>query len=394
MKIVKSHENSTKKIIFLNSTSNYSKDDKKNNVKSDGDLNYSKVSSYKKSTLSFLDSSYLSKINNLQKSDDKSWFDVTKITLEAFNFLSEVNHDSTITYQKFYNKLWNILNELHILTKDLNQQSLKKEQLFFRGSLFNLLNQSLVLSRALTKPYGYPGDFVMLQTLYDNKPISNTKLGCYLDQFFLDDELARAVVNRVEVMGNRVIQFINNSEKDELNILNIASGSGFELKKIVNANFNKKVIYHCFDQEVASLSYIAQHSQDKNPNVEVRLYKEDIRTFFRNWKSEQKFDFIYNIGLADYLPNIIMSSLVKESLENLNPQGIFVLAHKDYTLFPYHHPSWLYDWNFIHRDLEQYKDLLRTTTDKPFSVWFESDKKIVYFSEFNKSVTTNDRKNN
>ena len=323
-----------------------------------------------------------SDIGNTEQSDRDDWNIVGNLIRETSYFLSEVENNVFIEYGEFYKKLWNILDNLDESTRHLKPNSLKKMQVFFRGSLFNYFNKSLVLSRALTKPYGYAGDFIMLQALYNKKPISDSRIGQYFDQFFIDDDLAQAVINRAEAMGDRIIKFINESKKSELNILNIASGSGSELRKVTNCKFDKKVIYHCFDQEVASLSYIGRNFLYKNPNVEIRIYKEDIKTFFRHWKEKSKFDFIYNIGLADYLPNKILLSLVKESLSHLVRNGIFVLAHKDYSLFPYHHPAWLYDWNFIHRSLGCYSNLLKELTSEEFSIWFESDKKIVYFSEF------------
>jgi extracellular factor (EF) 3-hydroxypalmitic acid methyl ester biosynthesis protein len=323
-------------------------------------------------------------IKNLDQLHRDNWQIVGNLIRETGSFLSEVENNVFIEYKEFYEKLWNILDNLHESTKHLSKEDLKKKQLFFRGSLFYFLNKSLIFSRALTKPYGYPGDFIMLQALYDKNPVSDSRIGQYFDQYSMDDTLTRAVINRAEAMGDRVIKFINESKKPELNILNIASGSGSELRKITKCKFDKKVIYHCFDQEVASLSYIGKNFLYKNPNVEIRLYREDIRTFFRNWKENSKFDFIYNIGLADYLPDRIMVSLIKESLGHLSDNGVFVLAHKDYTLFPYHHHSWISDWNFIHRDLNSYKDLLKNTISEEFSIWFESDKKIVYFSEFQK----------
>lgn len=322
-------------------------------------------------------------INNIKSEHLELYHDVLEIIKKFYKLLSSVKKNHEITYQEFEQKLWIRLNEIHEVTKTLDKNLLKHLQLIFRGSLYHLLSESIILSRALTKPFGYPGDFVMLQMLYENKQVSQSNLGKYLDQFFLDDILSRAVVDRVEVMGDRVIKFINESSKNEINILNIASGSGFELRKIVQYNFNKKIIYHCFDQDLSSLLYISKNFINKNINVEIRLYKEDIRNFFRKWNKNQKFDLIYNIGLADYLPEKILSSLIKESINHVENNGVFVLAHKDYTSFPYHHPSWLYDWNFVHRNLKDYIDIIKRNTDKDFLIWFESSiKKVIYFSEF------------
>ncbi len=329
----------------------------------------------------------IKKIQNISEQEEFLYSKVFNKIKETESLFHKVLSDnSDLTYENFSSSMSKILDELHqdVNLETTDSKTLKKLQLFYRGSINYLFSHSLIGSRALSKPFGYPGDYVMLQTLYDNKTISNNKLGNYIDMFFLNDTLAKAVINRVEIMGDRIIKFINESNLKEINILNIASGSGFELKKIISNQFDKKVIYHCFDQEVASLSYISHNCCDKNKNVEVRLYKEDIKVFFRNWKSDKKFDFIYNIGLADYLPNNILGSLASESFASLNKDGVFVLAHKDYKLFSYHSIAWLYDWNFIHRSLDDYLPIINEKIGKEDSIWFESDKKVIFFSEHKK----------
>jgi hypothetical protein len=329
----------------------------------------------------------IKKIQNISDQEELLYlkvFDKIKETESLFN--NTLSDNSDISYESFSKSLSKIFDDLH---QDINLNStdskiLKKLQLFYRGSLNHLFSHSLIVSRALCKPFGYPGDYIMLQSFYDGKEISQDRLGCYLDRFVIDDELAKSVVKRIDKMGDRVIEFINNSKLKEINILNIASGSGFELKKITQMKFDKKVTYHCFDQEISSLVHIDSNFSGKNENIEIKLYKEDIKAFFKNWKNEKKFDLIFNIGLADYLPDNILTSLENESIKNLNENGIFVISHKDYTLFKYHHASWLCDWNFIHRDLAEYKSVISSKIEIKPSIWFESDKKIIYFSEYKK----------
>ena len=329
----------------------------------------------------------INKIQNISEQEEVLNSIVLNKITETQNLFNEVlSEKSNVSYEKFANDMSKILDDLH---KDVNLNStdsktLKKLQLFYRGSINYLFSHSLIGSRALGKPFGYPGDYIMLQSFYDSNEISSNKLGNYLDKFILNDELAKSVLNRIDKMGDRVIEFINKSNLEEINILNIASGSGFEFKKIIEKKFDKKVIYHCFDQEVSSLLFIDQNFSGKNENVEIKLYKEDVKAFFRNWKSDKKFDLIYNIGLADYLPDSILISLANEAIKSLNDRGTFVISHKDYSLFAYHRISWFCDWNFIHRTLEEYKSTINSQIDNDASIWFESDKKIIYFLEHKK----------
>ena len=329
----------------------------------------------------------IKKIQNISNQEEVLYSKVFNKIKETENLFHEALSDKNdLSYESFSNSMSKILDDLHqeINLESTDSKTLKKLQLFYRGSINTLFSHSLTGSRALGKPFGYPGDYMMLQSVYDGNEISSDKLGCYLDKFIINDELARSIVNRIDKMGDRVIEFINKSNLKEINILNIASGSGFEFKKIIEKKFDKKVIYHCFDQEVSSLLFIDQNFSGKNENVEIRLYKEDVKAFFRKWKGDKKFDLIYNIGLADYLPDSILISLTNESIRNLNDNGIFVISHKDYTLFGYHRTSWFCDWNFIHRNLEDYKSIINSQIEINPSIWFESDKKIIYFSEYKK----------
>jgi hypothetical protein len=329
----------------------------------------------------------IKKIQNISNQEEILYSIVLNKITETQNLFNEVLSEKTnVSYEKFANDMSKILDDLHkeVNLESTDSKTLKKLQLFYRGSINYLFSHSLIGSRALGKPFGYPGDYIMLQSFYDSKEISGDKLGNYLDKFILNDELAKSVLNRIDKMGDRVIEFINKSNLEEINILNIASGSGFEFKKIIEKKFDKKVIYHCFDQEASSLLFIDQNFSGKNENVEIRLYKEDVKAFFRNWKNEKKFDLIYNIGLADYLPDSILISLENEAIKSLNDGGTFVISHKDYSLFAYHRISWFCDWNFIHRTLEEYKSTINSQIDNDASIWFESDKKIIYFLEHKK----------
>jgi cyclopropane fatty-acyl-phospholipid synthase-like methyltransferase len=120
-----------------------------------------------------------------------------------------------------------------------------------------------------------------------------------------------------------------------------------------------------------------------NPNVHLLLYKEDIKRFFKDWNG-QKFDLIYNIGLADYLPDRVLKSFMQEAINALNDNGKFVLAHKDYLKFPHVYTSWIYDWNFIHRSLSDYNEFIQNhlTGFDQYNVFFESANQIIYFGEF------------
>lgn len=301
-------------------------------------------------------------------------------------FLSfwETRPYSIQTFPPFKDGFMNFFIELEEKTQGLSLPVKEKLQRLFRSEIYAYLSQSTIASRALTKPLGYPGDYVMLHYLYENKVCSKTDIGCYLDQFFLEDTLAKAVVNRVNTMSKYLDTFIANSPKSEIHILDIASGSGFDLLPIAQKTHPKKVVFHCFDQELASLLFVKNTVGAINKNTQFQFYKEDIKQFFKKKNSQMTFDLVYNIGLADYLPDRLLKTFMQESIHALNPGGEFILAHKDFEKFFPGHPAWLYSWHFIQRNYTQYLEFIHTelTGYSKFETFFESEKKVIYFGKF------------
>lgn len=308
----------------------------------------------------------------------------TRLFLESFGNIPYTETSFSVFQIQFCQKI----DLLEKIASDLDNNAAIHLKKIFSGELFDLFSLSTLISRAIAKPFGYPGDYRMLDLLYNGDLPSQTNLGKYLDKYFIEDPLAQAVINRCNKMANITKDYIlkNESTKTSLHILNIASGPGYDLAQLANMSPKCKTYIHCFDQEPSSLlQVLSRLGNDQFGNLKFSFYKEDIRSFFRNPCHETSYDFIYNIGLADYLSDRLLKSLIEESLSVLNSGGKLVLAHKDFSLFPYHYPSWLCNWNFIHRSLSQYLDFVNANfPEYDPEITFESDNKVIYFSTLTK----------
>ena len=310
--------------------------------------------------------------------------DQTRLFLESFLNITYTEASFLVFQNQFCQKI----DLLEKMASDLDNNAAIHLKKIFSGELFDLFSLSTLISRAIAKPFGYPGDYRMLDLLYNGDLPSQTNLGKYLDKYFIDDPLAKAVINRCNKMANITKDYILNNEstKTSLHILNIASGPGYDLAQLSTLSPKCKTYIHCFDQEPSSLLHVLSRlGNDQFGNLKFSFYKEDIRSFFRNPHHETSYDFIYNIGLADYLSDRLLKSLIEESLAVLNSGGKLILAHKDFSLFPYHYPSWLCNWNFIHRSLGQYLDFIKKNfPEYNPEITFESANKIIYFSTLTK----------
>ncbi len=300
-----------------------------------------------------------------------------KETLEDYG-REEYSVDLSGKFQQKYNGYLDKLESAIILLDEKNQMALKS---MFRGMLFEYITQSVIISRALNKPFGYPGDYILLQALYEGEKKSPTTIGKLYDDLYFKDKLSIAVVNRVNKMAAYLESYINNAEKNNLKILNIASGSGYDLKQLSQKDLIKKAEIDCFDQELSSLLYCQNHLEGGNKNLKFRFFMDDIKKFFKRSEDRETYDLIYNIGLADYLPDRVLISLMQESINKLNKKGTFVIAHKDFTKFPYHYPSWTCNWHFIHRSPEAFKDRIisKLNNFRKIELFFESSEEVIYF---------------
>ncbi len=348
-----------------------------------------------------------------------SWFNaiptepVTAKTIETLQDVLQLSEEETVTFQhvlacadscnaffetfknipysdktftEFYATLWAEIQKLDTGVKKLTQDEklIKMLQFQFQGNIFKNLSESFIMCRALSKPFGYPGDFVMLQSLYDKVYPSPSHLGKYLDRFFIEDPLAQAVLKRVSIMSEKLFEFINETDKQDIHILNIASGSGFDLIPIAKTKHSKNITIHCMDQDISSLRFLKNTLALHNVNTTFKYYKADIKAFFKQWPVEQPFDLIYNIGLADYLPDKILMSLMQEAINHTTEGGRFVIAHKDHTLFETRNNEWLCGWKFYNRSLDQFKfDILPHLNQfKSHTFNFSDWTQIVFFSIF------------
>ncbi len=210
------------------------------------------------------------------------------------------------------------------------------------------------MKRALEKPRGYPGDYQMLEYIYNNEPISEG-IGHYFDKGFLDSELVRSVINRKN-MTKEVIKTLIKDGKN-LKILNLASGSCREIREMLDEGVKTNFSLTCLDQDEDAIAF----SQNALKNaIDVSFLKDDILSITKEEKKAllSDKDLIYSIGLIDYLPDRILKKIIKSIYDNLKPGAILLLSHKDHGVYTPMQEDWLSDWKFVPRDEKKMTSLL------------------------------------
>ena len=257
----------------------------------------------------------------------------------------------------------------------------------FRERVSEIYTGSKVLQRALDKPNGYPGDFLMMEFIYNEKPISSG-IGKYLDLYLLRNPYAVAVRNRKNLMKEYLCELISRDPSQrQLKVLNLGCGSCREWREDPLWEIAKKreIGLICLDQDAEALKFSQTKLAENGRTLTLSLVNRSLLSYSRNSKddfSSIQFDLIYSIGVADYLPDSLLKEVVRESFRLLGKGGRLVMAHKDRLGYNPLSPDWFCDWVFTPRSEKELLGLFREVA--PPGVRFRSFReptKNIFFTE-------------
>ncbi len=240
-----------------------------------------------------------------------------------------------------------------------NPDLLAETQQRFQAETAEFFDKSWIGSRARTKPRGYPGDYLLLNTIYDEQPKS-PGLGGYIDLYIMDMVLAHSVRARWQAIR----QFLSDElarRRENVSILNVACGPCREYVAGINDVGASNVRITCLDNDPEALDFVQTKIAPTAPGISelkctrynaLRMKSADatIRNFGRS-------DIIYSIGLCDYIEDRYMIEMLAGWRESLSDDGVLFVAFKDarrYDKTPY---QWLLDWHFYQRTEEDCRRL-------------------------------------
>ena len=236
--------------------------------------------------------------------------------------------------------------------------ALKKAQQEFREKIAPWFDQSWFMQRAKEKPRGYPGDYETLTGIYEQKP-KTTGFGGYLDRYFLESDLARAVRGRLEGIQKFLIrETLNRAER--VSILDVASGPGREYA-VGFTSAQAGISLKCVDTDEQALEYLKSHVDpsllDSGDLSCYRYNALKMSSAKANLETFGECDIIYSVGLCDYIPDRYLIKILQGWRESVSPTGIVYVAFKDATQYVAAEYQWHVDWFFYERTESDCREL-------------------------------------
>ena len=236
--------------------------------------------------------------------------------------------------------------------------------------IFQLLKEDPYTSRAYDKPRGYPGDAVMLDfAYYQQPPADASALGKRIFDVVTASPNALSVRwRRVHIAG--LIEQIARRQQ-ALSILSVACG-------------------HCRELELLEPTTRARISRfvalDNDPQTldEARRGAPEITPWHCNLKQlpardeHSGFDFIYSIGIYDYLTSSQASQLTAWLMAKLNPGGKLLIANFTIDNWGRGYMEAFMDWNLVVRSREQMRAFIPRGASPHTCLYYDPYRNVIY----------------
>lgn len=190
----------------------------------------------------------------------------------------------------------------------------------------------------VNKPYGYAGDFEIIDKIY-TEWLSPKKHLTNWDQFFHWQKAPIAVRNRKKYF-KELLSALDNSQIDVPLVLNIGSGPCRDIYEYQLQNIKSNIQFECLDMEKKAIAY----SKTLLNGTDVTFYCQNVFRF----QIDKKYHLVWSAGLFDYVNDKQFVFLLHSLLKILSPGGELVIGN-----FSESNPSRDYmefgEWFLYHR---------------------------------------------
>jgi SAM-dependent methyltransferase len=189
----------------------------------------------------------------------------------------------------------------------------------FREVINPILNVNTLIGRSYTKPFGYPGDFYLMDHIYSNHVNGDKKYRNW-DIFYQDQAGTTAVRNRKDYF---ISQCLNLALKKhgEKRVLILGSGPATDVNEFLNMYTGNDISFDLVDYDQNAIDF----SSAKNKKFEklISYHKVNVLRF----EPYMRYDLIWSAGLFDYFKEKHFVYLLKKYINYVAEGGELVIGN-------------------------------------------------------------------
>ena len=276
---------------------------------------------------------------------------------------------------EFFRFLDTNLDKLSALVKDFKPEQHERHGYYFRQQLWPFILGSAFMERTNLKPRGYAGDATMMQMIYDDRWEGAWAFNKLMHRHPVQHPAAAAVRNRRVLIPRLLTTHLAQSAAHPFRVLSVACGPARELEDVFRAGVDPmRLELTLLDQDDEALAAARATIERLGQPLKLSLVNDSVRTLLRERAAADRwgrFDFIYSMGMFDYLTPPVAKAVLKRLYELLAPGGALVVGN-------YHvkNPSRFYmaywlDWVLYYRTEEELLSLAAGLPDAEAKVGFD-----------------------
>lgn len=239
------------------------------------------------------------------------------------------------------------------------------------------LLRSSFASRSYLKPLGYPGDYVLMEKIYNNRPMGKG-INKYIDRYFLNTDGCKMIRMRKNIIINIMKKLISEKGNNDsiIGILDLGAGSGRVASQFMNkldCRLKSNVSMTLVDHDQSALEN-AKRSYFSN-GLRANYIQENIVNLIRNKpvNNFQNQDIIISTGLFDYLSDRLFARGIKSLYKMLNQNGTIIVANLSKEFPNKFEMEWISRWPLIYRDKNDMLKLLEDANLDNYTSRFITD---------------------
>jgi len=218
----------------------------------------------------------------------------------------------------------------------------------FRKKIAPILNPETLFGFSFTKPFGYSGDFFIIEKIYQYYVNQDERYKKW-DEFLHSAGAVIAVRNR-KALAIEIFEQLNEKAMGlRQDVLILGSGPVTETFEFFEKNPDNSLVFEMLDMDKRAISY-AKTKNRKYLNS-MTFHNANVIRF----TPDKNFDLIWSAGLFDYFKSKHFVYLLKRYYEHLKDGGEMIIGN-----FNVENPSRrsmeiLGDWFLYHRSADELK---------------------------------------
>jgi extracellular factor (EF) 3-hydroxypalmitic acid methyl ester biosynthesis protein len=221
------------------------------------------------------------------------------------------------------------------------------------------LRRGAIWDRSYAKPLGYPGDFGIMNQVYDWQRVGQSAYDMLMHRLGLD--VAECIRTRMEVVMSQIGDVARDrAYPGPTRITSLGSGPAREVEGFLKTRnaLDCHVVFTLIDQEAEALRYATDstypYTLRSNGHIAVHGLNISFTDILRSTSALAHLPpqhLIYSVGLLDYLSAHRCKALVKRLYECLAPGGFLIIGNMNECVMSNHWPmEFVVDWSLHYRN--------------------------------------------